>query len=159
MSTWTEVSGIIVCDFFAMNHKTHETIKEEIKQRCIEMSQFFDVYQVPHGSEDTIIYCDYDETNPNVISIHGSLRDFDELHIIHILKPWWENIMNNLTCIRQAIMMATLSSSRSFIFEKRIANDDVDLCKLCNDKGIALFTNREDIYLCNDREKFLKKIN
>ena len=159
MSTWTEISGIIVCDFFVMNRKTQDTIQEEVRQRCIEMSRFFDIYQVPHGTEDTIVYCEYDKINPNIINIHGSLRDFDELHIIHVLKPWWDNIMNNLTCIRQAIMMATLSSSRSFIFEKRITNDDVDLCKLYDDKGIALFTNREDIYLCNDREKFLKKIN
>lgn len=159
MSTWTEVSGIIVCDYFAMNRKSQETIKEEIRQRCKEMSKLFDIYQVPHGTEDTIIYCDYDENNPNIISIHGSLRDFDELSITHILKPWWENIMKNLTCIRQAIMIATLSSSQSFIFERRIDNDDVDLCKLYNDKGIVLCTNREDIYLCNDRENFIKKIN
>ena len=159
MSTWTEISGIIVCDFFVMNRKTQDTIQEEVRQRCIEMSRFFDIYQVPHGTEDTIVYCEYDKINPNIINIHGSLRDFNELHIIHVLKPWWDNIMNNLTCIRQAIMMATLSSSRSFIFEKRITNDDVDLCQLYDDKGIALFTNREDIYLCNDREKFLKKIN
>jgi len=159
MSTWTEVSGIIVCDYFVMDRKSLESMNNELKNRNQEMMKFFDVYHVPRGTEDTIIYCDYDEKNPNVISIHGSLRDFDELKIIYYLKPWWDNIIENLTCIRQAVMMATLSSSRSYIFEKRINNDDVDLCKLYNDKGIVLFTNREDISLCNDREKFIKKIN
>jgi len=159
MSTWTEVSGIIVCDYFVMDRKSQETINNELDKRNREMKEFFDIYRVPRGLEDTIIYCDYDKKNPNIISIHGSLRGFDEIQILYQLKPWWDNIMNNLTCIRQAILMATESSSRSYIFERRIDNDDVDLCNLHKDEGIALFSNREDIYLCNDREKFLKKIN
>ena len=148
MSTWTEVTGIIRCDwvsFNSMDSEPEEYTKDFTERRNL-IQKLFDKNSAPKGSEDTYIRGTIVKGDINTITILASLRDFDDDNIKQKVIPWWNNIIDNLSHIRQAVMTCT-TSRETYIFEKRITSD-FDLypedCPLWSpDPGIVVCTDRQ----------------
>ena len=150
MSTWTEVTGIIRCDWIPFS-TTISGRFEEWDERCKLLQKLFAEETSPHGYEGQYIRAIINDKtleidDLNTIVLLGSLRDFTEDEINSQIKPWWENIMKSLPFVRQAILTCT-SSRKTHIFEKRISSD-FDLyepdCPLWSpDPGILVHTTRD----------------
>lgn len=142
MSTWTEVTGIIVCDWCSWSYPDKDKVKEDIKERKHKLHQLFLQNRI-NGSEGPI---HIDMKDYNKIIITGSLRDFDSTDIQEKIAPWWNYIMENIGYVRQAVMSCT-SCRKTYIFEKRIAHDADLGDKLLElygpDPGIFIHTNRK----------------
>ena len=105
MSTWTEVTGIIVCDWCSWSYPDKDKVKEDIIARKNKINNILKK-NLPSGSEGPI-KTQYLGNNYNIIVITGSLRDFDSTDIQEKIAPWWDNIINELDFIRQAVMSCT----------------------------------------------------
>jgi len=147
MSTWTEVTGIIVCDWCSWSYPDKDKVKEDIIARKNKINNILKK-NLPSGSEGPI-KTQYLGNNYNIIVITGSLRDFNSTDIQEKIAPWWDNIVNELDFIRQAVMSCT-SCRKTYIFEKRIAHDADLGDKLLElygpDPGIFIHTNRKINY-------------
>jgi len=149
MSTWTEVTGIIRCDWFPMSPKLGDRMIEW-KERIDLMREVFAEEKSPSGTEDSYIRAIINEktleiSDLNTIVLLGSLRDFGEEEIVAQVVPYWNRVMKELPYIRQGVMTCT-SNGKTHIFEKRISAD-CDLFKLDSkfwtpDPGIVVHTNR-----------------
>ena len=144
MSTWTEVTGIIVCDWCSWSYPDKDKVKEDIIGRKNKINNILKK-SLPSGSEGPI-KTQYLGNNYNIIVITGSLRDFDSTDIQEKIALWWDNIISELDFIRQAVMSCT-SCRKTYIFEKRIAHDADLSDKLLElygpDPGIFIHTNRK----------------
>lgn len=149
MSTWTEVTGIIRCDWYPMSSNTTKVF-EEWHNRIELLKEVFAEEKSPHGTEDSYIKGIIAEktlqiSDLNTIVLLGSLRDFGEEEIVTQVVPYWERIINELPGIRQAVMTCTCNG-KTHIFEKRISAD-CDLVKPDSpswypDPGIVVHTER-----------------
>lgn len=122
MSTWTEVTGIIVCDWCSFSYPNRDKVKKDIIARKFKLDRILN-NNLPNGSEQQL-NIKYLNGN-NIIVITGSLRDFDSIDIKEKIAPWWNNTINKLDYIKQAVMSCTCCR-KTYIFEKRISHD-VDL--------------------------------
>ena len=142
MSTWTEVTGIIECDWVSFSYPDKEQVKRDILNR---RTKVFNILRknLPEGSQGPI---NFNIKNYNCIIITGSLRDFNSIDIQEKIKPWWDNVINNLQFVRQAVMSCTCCR-KTYIFEKRISYDaDLggSLFELYGpDPGIFVYSNRK----------------
>ena len=77
MSTWTEVTGIIVCDWHSFSYPDKEQVKRDILNR---RTKVFNILRknLPEGSQGPI---NFNMKNYNCIIITGSLRDFNSIDI------------------------------------------------------------------------------
>lgn len=149
MSTWTEVTGIIRCDWFPMSPKLGDRMTEW-KERIDLMKEVFAEEKSPSGTEDSYIRAIINEktleiSDLNTIVLLGSLRDFGEEEIAAQVVPYWNRVMKELPYIRQGVMTCT-NNGKTHIFEKRISAD-CDLFKPDSkfwtpDPGIIVHTNR-----------------
>lgn len=142
MSTWTEVTGIIECDWVSFSYPDKAQVKRDILNRRNKVFKILSK-NLPEGSQGPI---NIDMKNYNRIIITGSLRDFNSIDIQEKIKPWWDNIINELKFIRQAVMSCTCCR-KTYIFEKRISHD-ADLggsaLELYGpDPGIFIYSNRK----------------
>ena len=144
MSTWTEVTGIIICDWFSFSYPDKDKVKNDFVKRQLKINKVLHK-GLPSGSE-TKLQTGYVKNNINRIIITGSLRDFNNEDINNIISPWWNYIIENLGFIRQAVMSCTCNR-KTHIFEKRIAHDadlGEHLLELYgSDPGIIVHSNRE----------------
>ena len=156
MSIWTEVTGIIRCDWISFSYPDKEKVHTDKLERLTLLTQLFDENNAPQGTEDSAIRAHYRSDDINTIVLLGSLRDFEEDDIKTKIVPWWNNIIDNLPFIRQAVMSCT-SSEKTFIFEKRISSDNdlyPDECPLKRpDPGIIVCTEREISKLETENER------
>ena len=144
MSTWTEVTGIIVCDWCSFSYPDKDNVKIDIISRKQKIEKILNT-NIPEGSEHPLNINYLNENNYNVIIITGSLRDFNSIDIKEKIAPWWDKIIYHLDHIRQAVMSCTCCR-KTYIFEKRISHD-ADLggtmIELYGpDPGIFVHTNR-----------------
>lgn len=142
MSTWTEVTGIIICDWHSFSYPNKDQVKKDILVRRYHISKVLNK-NLPTGAEYPI---NINIKNYNQIIITGSLREFNSIDIQEKIIPWWDNIIDKLGFIRQAVMSCTCCR-KTYIFEKRISHDaDLggSLLKLYgSDPGIFIHTNRK----------------
>ena len=142
MSTWTEVTGIIECDWVSFSYSDKEQVKRDILNR---RTKVFNILRknLPEGSQGPI---NLNIKNYNCIIITGSLRDFNSIDIQEKIKPWWDNVINNLQFIRQAVMSCTCCR-KTYIFEKRISHD-ADL----GGSLLELYGPDPGIFICSNRK-------
>lgn len=144
MSTWTEVTGIIVCDWCSFSYPDKDNVKIDIISRKQKIEKILNT-NIPEGSEHPLNINYLNGNNYNVIIITGSLRDFNSIDIKEKIAPWWDKIIYHLDHIRQAVMSCTCCR-KTYIFEKRISHD-ADLGGTIGelygpDPGIFVHTNR-----------------
>lgn len=121
MSTWTEVTGIIVCDWCSFSYPDKKQVKLDIITRKQKLDKILNT-NIPEGSEHPLYTKYLNGNNYNVIIITGSLRDFNSIDIKEKIEPWWDYIMKNIDHVRQAVMSCTCCR-KTYIFEKRISHD------------------------------------
>ena len=121
MSTWTEVTGIIVCDWCSFSYPNKDKVKKDIIVRKHKVDKILNT-NLPEGTEHPLNINYLNGNNYNVIIITGSLRDFNSIDIQEKITPWWDNIINKLDYIRQAVMSCTCCR-KTYLFEKRISHD------------------------------------
>lgn len=142
MSTWTEVTGIIECDWVSFSYPNKEQVKRDILNRRTKVFNILRKNQ-PEGSQGPI---SINIKNYNCIIITGSLRDFNSIDIQEKIKPWWDNVINNLKFVRQAVMSCTCCR-KTYIFEKRISHD-ADL----GGSLLELYGPDPGIFVCSNRK-------
>lgn len=142
MSTWTEVTGIIECDWVSFSYPNKEQVKRDILNRRTKVFNILRKNQ-PEGSQGPI---SINMKNYNCIIITGSLRDFNSIDIQEKIKPWWDNVINNLEFVRQAVMSCTCCR-KTYIFEKRISHD-ADL----GGSLLELYGPDPGIFVCSNRK-------
>lgn len=142
MSTWTEVTGIIECDWHSFSYPNKEQVKRDILNRRTKVFNILRKNQ-PGGSQGPI---SINMKNYNCIIITGSLRDFNSIDIQEKIKPWWDNVINNLEFVRQAVMSCTCCR-KTYIFEKRISHD-ADL----GGSLLELYGPDPGIFVCSNRK-------
>ena len=142
MSTWTEVTGIIECDWVSFSYPNKEQVKRDILNRRTKVFNILRKNQ-PEGSQGPI---NINIKNYNCIIITGSLRDFNSIDIQEKIKPWWDNVINNLKFVRQAVMSCTCCR-KTYIFEKRISHD-ADL----GGSLLELYGPDPGIFVCSNRK-------
>lgn len=142
MSTWTEVTGIIECDWISFSYPNKEQVKRDILNRRTKVFNILRKNQ-PEGSQGPI---NINMKNYNCIIITGSLRDFNSIDIQEKIKPWWDNVINNLEFVRQAVMSCTCCR-KTYIFEKRISHD-ADL----GGSLLELYGPDPGIFVCSNRK-------
>lgn len=142
MSTWTEVTGIIECDWVSFSYPNKEQVKRDILNRRTKVFNILRKNQ-PEGSEGPI---SINIKNYNCIIITGSLRDFNSIDIQEKIKPWWDNVINNLEFVRQAVMSCTCCR-KTYIFEKRMSHD-ADL----GGSLLELYGPDPGIFVCSNRK-------
>lgn len=148
MSTWTEVTGIIRCDWVSWHSPKMEAdaYTKDFTERRNLIQELFAEKNAPRGTEDSYIRGTILKGDINTIIILASLRDFGKEEIEQQVAPWWNNILEKLPFIRQAVMSCT-TGSKTYIFEKRIASDFDLISKTSElwrpDPGIIVCTNRE----------------
>lgn len=142
MSTWTEVTGIIECDWVSFSYPNKEQVKRDILNR---RTKVFNILRkkLPEGSQGPI---NINIKNYNCIIITGSLRDFNSIDIQEKIKPWWDNVINNLEFVRQAVMSCTCCR-KTYVFEKRISHD-ADL----GGSLLELYGPDPGIFVCSNRK-------
>ena len=142
MRTWTEVTGIIECDWVSFSYPNKEQVKRDILNRRTKVFNILRKNQ-PEGSQGPI---NINIKNYNCIIITGSLRDFNSIDIQEKIKPWWDNVINNLEFVRQAVMSCTCCR-KTYIFEKRMSHD-VDL----GGSLLELYGPDPGIFVCSNRK-------
>lgn len=142
MSTWTEVTGIIECDWISFSYPNKEQVKRDILNRRTKVFNILRKNQ-PEGSQGPI---NINMKNYNCIIITGSLRDFNSIDIQEKIKPWWDNVISNLEFVRQAVMSCTCCR-KTYIFEKRISHD-ADL----GGSLLELYGPDPGIFVCSNRK-------
>lgn len=142
MSTWTEVTGIIECDWVSFSYPNKEQVKRDILNRRTKVFNILRKNQ-PEGSQGPI---NINIKNYNCIIITGSLRDFNSIDIQEKIKPWWDNVINNLEFVRQAVMSCTCFR-KTYIFEKRMSHD-ADL----GGSLLELYGPDPGIFVCSNRK-------
>ena len=145
MSTWTEVTGIIRCDWFSLSRPNKNEVERDLEEHKKLLTQIFDRKHSPQGTNDSYIRGSWSDDDVNTIVLLGSLRDFGEEEIVKFIVPWWNWLIEILPDIRQAVMICT-SDGHTHIFEKRMVAD----CDLVSensplwreDSGITIHTTR-----------------
>ena len=145
MSTWTEVTGIIVCDWCSFSYPDKKKVKLDIISRKQKVDKILQT-NLPKGSEHPLYIKYLDGNNYNIIIITGSLRDFNSIDIKEKIEPWWNYIMNNLSYVRQAVISCTCNR-KTYIFEKRISHD-ADL----GGTQLELYGPDPGIFVCSNRK-------
>jgi len=142
MNTWTEVTGIIECDWISFSYPDKSKVKKDILNR---RTKVFNILRknLPEGSQGPI---NINIKNYNCIIITGSLRDFNSIDIQEKIKPWWDNVINNLEFVRQAVMSCTCCR-KTYIFEKRMSHD-ADL----GGSLLELYGPDPGIFVCSNRK-------
>ena len=143
MSVWMNVTGVIWFDWFPFSLSDKKKVEEETRERYDLIKNALETNK-PTGSEGPLWF-KFTKNDINMVTILGSLRDFDSEKIMSEFKPWWDSLIE-IPYVRQAIVSCT-TNRETHIFEKRIQHDadlGEEMLKFYGpDPGIVIHTKRE----------------